>query len=93
MNPNRGDLLDQGPIVSLEKQEQIAYERLHTLARSPKLGQRSAGSICRAKAGSNLLRTSVIKRYRSGRPAISVGIYRGPTGASNESNQDIQADR
>lgn len=41
--------LDQGPIVSLEKQEQIACERLHTLARSPKLGQRSAGSICRGQ--------------------------------------------
>jgi hypothetical protein len=93
LSPNSADLLDQGPIVPLEKQEQIACERLLTLARSPKLCQRSAESIYGTKAGSNLLRISMIKLHRNDRPAISVGIYRGPTGASNESNQDIQADR
>jgi hypothetical protein len=51
------------------------------------------GLFVGAKAGSNLLRISMIKLHRNGRPAISVGIYRGPTGASNESSQDIQADR
>ena len=46
-----------------------------------------------SKAGSNLLGTSMIRLRRSARPAISVGIRRGPTGASNESNQDIKGDR
>ena len=60
----------------------------------PKTRPRVGGfDLWRAKAGSNLLRPSVIRLHRSGRPAISVGIYDGPTGVSNESNQDIQADR
>ena len=64
---------------------------LHALLKTrPRVG---GFDLWRARAGSNLLRSSVIGPHRSGRPAISVGIYRGPTGASNESNQDIQADR
>jgi hypothetical protein len=51
------------------------------------------GLFVGAKAGSNLLRISMIKLHRNGRPAISVEIYRGPTGASNEISQDTQADR
>jgi hypothetical protein len=60
----------------------------------PKTRPRVGGfDLWRAKAGSNLLAKQLDQAARSGRPAISVGIYRGPTGASNESNQDIQADR
>jgi len=88
------DVLDQSPIVSLKKQAQIASEQLHTLARAPQTRPRVGGfDLWRAKAGNNLLRPSVIRLRRSGSPAISVGIYGCPTGASNESNQDIQADR
>src|ERR1700730_7861355 len=66
-------LLDQGPIVSLEKQEHIACERLRTLARAPQTLAKGRGfDLWRAKAGSNLLRPSVIRLHRGGRPAISV---------------------